>query len=185
MRVCSGSVRGVRLRTKKGASTRPLLSRVRKSLFDILGDGIRENNFLDLYAGSGAVGIESLSRGASGAVFVEVDPECVRIIKKNLLSCHLSSKAKVYQQDVLKILAFLLQKESFPFVFVGPPYFKDLQNRTLDIIQKLNSYQGQLIVQHHPKERVDFRREGIEVIKQRTYGDTSLGFLFKGGQGEE
>lgn len=179
MRICSGSLRGEKIRTKRGISTRPLLSRVRKSLFDILGEAIREEKFLDLYAGSGAVGIEALSRGAKEAVFVEIDPECVRIIKDNLFHCGVSSRAKVYQEDVLHILLFILKKDRFGFIFVGPPYFKNLQNRTLDIIESLKDYQGEVIVQHSPLENIKFKRENVDFIEQRRYGDTCLTFLFK------
>lgn len=179
MRVSSGSAKGIRIKTKKGFSTRPLLSRVRKSLFDILGDSIRGKKFLDLYAGSGAVGIEALSRGASEATFVETDPVCMRLIKENLFHCGLLSRARLYQKDVLQIIFSLLDRENFPFIFVGPPYFKDLQNRTLDIIKKAGHYQGQVIVQHSPRERVNLKSESIDLIKQRKYGDTCLSFLFK------
>jgi len=179
MKICSGSLRGKRIKTKRGLATRPLLSRVRKSLFDVLGEAIRGEKFLDLYAGSGAVGIEALSRGAREAVFVEVNPECVKIIKENLSRCNVSSRARVYQQDVLQILFSILKRENFPFVFVGPPYFKNLQNKTLDIIENLKNYQGEVIIQHSPLESINLTRESIEVIDQRKYGDTYLTFLFK------
>ncbi|MBC7189165.1 RsmD family RNA methyltransferase, partial [Candidatus Aerophobetes bacterium] len=87
MKISSGVLKGRKIKTRKGFSTRPLLTRVRKSLFDILGDNLKGEKFLDLYAGSGAVGIEALSRGAQEAVFVEIDPQCIRIIKENLYRC--------------------------------------------------------------------------------------------------
>jgi len=155
------------------------LSRIRKSLFDILGDAIKGERFLDLYAGSGAVGIEALSRGASEAAFVEIDPVCVKIIKENLLKCGFLSRARIYQQDVLRVIPYLLEEENFSFIFVGPPYFKNLQDKTLDVIQKIGSFQGQIIIQYSPKEKVDLQREGMELLKQKRYGDTCLSFLFK------
>ncbi|HHF98114.1 MAG TPA: 16S rRNA (guanine(966)-N(2))-methyltransferase RsmD [Candidatus Aerophobetes bacterium] len=179
MRISSGDLKGKKIVTKKGFSTRPLLSRVRKSLFDILGEGIRGKDFLDLYAGSGAVGIEALSRGAKRACFVEIDPECVKIIKENLIRCGVLEKARIYQADVLKILSFILKKEHYDFIFIGPPYFEGLQDKTLEIIESLNDYEGEVIVQHSPLESVDFKRENFNLIEERKYGDICLTFLFK------
>ncbi len=179
MKITSGCLKGKKIKSKKGLSTRPLLSRIRKSLFDLLGDGIKDKKFLDLYAGSGAVGIEAISRGASEAVFVDKDPECVKIIRENLLKLGISSAARVFQQDVLQILPFLLKKEEFPFIFIGPPYFLGLQDRTLDIIEKLVNYRGGLIIQHHPREKVKLERRNMTVIQQRKYGDICLTFIRK------
>ncbi len=179
MYITSGSLKGKKLRTVKGFFTRPLLTRVRKSLFDILGDTIQGTRFLDLYAGSGAVGIEALSRGAKEVVFVEVNPKCVKIIKENLINCGVFSRAKIYQEDVLQILPFLLKQQDFSFIFVGPPYFKGLQDKTIDIIEKCRRCLAELIVQHSAKEKVNFERETIRVVEKRRYGDTCLTFLIK------
>ena len=176
MRITGGKIKGRKLKTRRGSLTRPLLSRVRKSLFDLIGDGIKGSTFLDLYAGSGAVGIEALSRGARKVVFVEKDTICIRIIRENLASCGLLSRAKIWQKDVLKFLPFLLKEERFDFIFVAPPYFKGLQNRTLDIIER-DADEAVVIVQHSSKERVDFARGGVKIIRQRKYGDTVLTFL--------
>lgn len=179
MRVCSGTAKGRRIKTRKGFSTRPLLSRVRKSLFDLVGEPIKGKGFLDLYAGSGAVGIEAISRGASEAAFVEIDPECVRLIRENLFHCSFLSRAKIYQKDVLHILFSVLGKGNFPFIFVGPPYFQNLQNKTLNIIQGITYYQGQVIVQHSPREKIDLEYPSIELTDHRKYGDTCLSFFLK------
>jgi len=177
LKVTSGILKGKKIKTKRGLSTRPLLSRIRKSLFDVLGEAVKGKKFLDLYAGSGAVGIEAISRGAGEVIFVEIDPECVRIIKDNLIHCGVYSKAKVYQQDVLHILPLLLKEDDFDFIFVGPPYFKGLQDKTLDIIQRSNNFKGEVIVQHSPKEKFNLKREEIYLIEQRKYGDVILTFL--------
>lgn len=179
MKISSGVLRGRRIKTKRGLSTRPLLSSVRKSLFDILGDRIQQEKFLDLYAGSGAVGIEALSRGAREVSFVEIDSQCIKLIRENLFRCHVLSKAKVYQGNVLQIIFSLLEKESFSFVFVSPPYFKNLQNKTLDIIQNITGYQGEIIIQHSPLEKINLKRQDISLIKEKRYGDTCLSFIFK------
>lgn len=136
---------------------------------------------MDLYAGSGAVGIEALSRGAKRVVFVEKDATCVRIIEENLAVCGFSSQAKVWQKDVLKFLPFLLREKRFDFIFVAPPYFKGLQDRTLKLINshiiEKNADEATIIVQHSFRERVDFARANVKIIRQRKYGDTVLTFL--------
>ena len=177
MRVTGGVARGRQLRTPRGKATRPLLSRIRKSFFDVIGDGVQRSHFLDLYSGSGAVGIEALSRGAERVVFVEKDKVSVETIKENLASCNFSSPSKIWQKDVLTFLPFLLGKERYDFIFIAPPYHQGLQDRTLDIIERENIGKAWIIVQHSPQEKVSLNRENIKIFKQRRYGDTILSFL--------
>lgn len=179
MRISGGIIKGRKIKTKKGNSTRPLLSRIRKSLFDIIGEEIRGSKFLDLYAGSGAVGIEALSRGAKEAIFVEKDNLALRIIKENLDLCGLSHLAIIYRKDVLKILSVLLKKERFDFIFVAPPYYKEMQNKTLRMLEEKKIKGSVVIVQHSPKEKVIFARKNMKLLKQKRYGDTILTFLLK------
>lgn len=177
MRVTGGMARGRPIRTPRGTATRPLLSRIRKSLFDVIGDRIQESHFLDLYSGSGAVGIEALSREAEITVFVEKDVVSVETIKENLASCNFSSRSKIWQKDVLTFLPFLLEKERFDFIFIAPPYYQGLQDRTLNIIERKNIGRSWIMVQHSPRERVYLNRKNIEMFKQRRYGDTILSFF--------
>lgn len=177
MRITGGVLRGRKIKTRRSNSTRPLLSRLRKSLFDIIGDEIRGADFLDLYAGSGAVGIEALSRGAKRVVFVEKEPLSAKIIKENFTSSGLLSPSKIWCKDVLTFLPFLLKREKFDFIFVAPPYYRGMQDKTLDIVEAVNIDKTELIVQHSPKENVNFTRENMKIIKQRKYGDTILTFL--------
>lgn len=179
MRISGGILRKRKIKTKKGDSTRPLLSRIRKSLFDIIGEEIRGSKFLDLYAGSGAVGIEALSRGAKEAIFVEKDNLALRIIKENLDLCGLSHLSIIYEKDVLKILPVLLKKERFDFIFVAPPYYKKMQDKTLSILEKKKIEGLVVIVQHSSKEKVNFKRENMKLLKQKRYGDTILTFLME------
>lgn len=143
----------------------------------MIGTLIEGSKFLDLYAGVGTVGIEALSRGAKEAVFVEKERICIQIIKQNLFICNFLSCSRIYREDVLKFASYLLSKESFNFIFVGPPYFKGLQNETLDITTKVVRGGTYLIVQHSPKEKINFKRERLTLIKQKRYGDTLLTFL--------
>jgi len=181
MRITGGVTRGRPIRAPKGKATRPLLSRIRKSLFDVIGERIQRSHFLDLYSGSGAVGIEALSRGAEITVFVEKDKVSVETIRENLASCNFSSPSKIWQKDVLTFLPHLLEKERFDFIFIAPPYYQGLQNRTLNIIERENIGRSWIIVQHSPREKVNLSRKNIKMFKQRRYGDTILSFLDKNG----
>jgi len=143
-----------------------------------MGTFVKGSKFLDLYAGVGAVGIEALSRGAKEVIFVEKERVCLQIIRQNLFKCNFSSCFRIYQEDVLKFLPYLLSKESFHFIFIGPPYFKGLQDKTLNIIISQAIGEGTyLIVQHSIKEKINFKRERVNLIKQKRYGDTLLTFL--------
>jgi len=177
MKITGGVVKGRKIKTCKGNSTRPLLSRLRKSLFDIIGGEIRGISFLDLYAGSGAVGIEALSRGAKKAVFVEKDALAVKIIEENIVSCGLFPRSKIWRKNVLNFLPFLLEREKFDFIFIAPPYYKGLQDKTLDILEKIKINKTTIIVQHSPRENINFTRKNMEIVKQKKYGDTILTFL--------
>ena len=177
MRITGGILRGRKIKTRRNNSTRPLLSRLRKSLFDIVGDEIREASFLDLYAGSGAVGIEALSRGAKRLVFVEKKILSVKIIKENLTFCRLFSQSRIWCKDVLTFLSFLLKREEFDFIFIAPPYYRGMQDKTLDIVEAVNIEKTEIIVQHSPNENVNFTRKNMKIIKQRKYGNTILTFL--------
>ncbi|MEA3485412.1 MAG: 16S rRNA (guanine(966)-N(2))-methyltransferase RsmD, partial [Candidatus Aerophobetes bacterium] len=172
-----GKARGRRIKSPKAGFTRPLLSRVRKSLFDIIGDGIKGGSFLDLYAGSGAIGIEALSRGAKKTVFVEKSLLCVRTIRENLILCGFISRASIWQKDVLDFLPLLLEREKFDFIFIAPPYYKELQDRTLNIIEGRDINKAMVIAQHSPQEEINLTRSNIEVVKQKRYGNTILTFL--------
>ena len=143
----------------------------------MIGDLIEESKFLDLYAGVGTVGIEALSRGAKEVVFVEKEKVCIQIIRQNLFICNFLSRSRIYQENVLRFLPYLLSKENFHFIFVGPPYFKGLQGKTLNIIIQAVRGETCLIVQHSPKEKINFERERVTLIKQKRYGDTFLTFL--------
>ena len=144
----------------------------------MIGDLIEESKFLDLYAGVGTVGIEALSRGAKEVVFVEKEKVCIQIIRQNLFICNFLSRSRIYQENVLRFLPYLLSKESFHFIFIGPPYFKELQDKTLSIvIPQTIGKETYLIVQHSPKEKINLKRERVNLIKQKRYGDTLLTFL--------
>lgn len=171
----------------RNIDVRPILARVKKSLFDIIRPRIPGGRFLDLYSGSGAVGIEALSRGAAFTVFIDREKECVRLIKKMLARLEIEDRAKVSRANVLDGLEWLRYKELSPFglVFLGPPYREYLVNRTLKVIESADILEpeGWVIAQHHKKEPVKPAR--LMVFRQKKYGDTVLSFMkMEKGEGD-
>ena len=132
MRVISGTARGTKLNSIDSISTRPTLDRVKESLFNILQPYIYKAHVLDLFAGSGALGIEALSRGASQAVFVEQNRKAAACIEENLNHTHLREKAVVMSKDVMTALRILEdKKQAFDYIFMDPPYGKLLEKEAV------------------------------------------------------
>ncbi|MDH5662591.1 MAG: 16S rRNA (guanine(966)-N(2))-methyltransferase RsmD [Elusimicrobiota bacterium] len=185
MRIIAGSLRGKKIKSLPGLATRPLLGRVKKSLFDILGDRVVDASLLDLYAGTGSVGIEALSRGASYVLFVEKDTRLTRLIKENLKKCDLEKKGEIAEIDILSYTKgdrkFSLL-EQFDLIFAGPPYKLNLTGDTLDIILKLNLLRknGWVICQHHFKEKVPEKKGFLSLFRKERYGKTVMSF-YKAG----
>lgn len=121
MRIISGSYGGRTLKAPPGDSTRPTSDRVRESLFSILGESVQDANVLDLFAGSGALGLEALSRGAASVTFVDEAPPAIKAIRANLQA--LSAQAKVHRNDALRFLAHASRGQAqYDLVFLDPPY---------------------------------------------------------------
>ncbi|PKM82591.1 MAG: 16S rRNA (guanine(966)-N(2))-methyltransferase RsmD [Firmicutes bacterium HGW-Firmicutes-14] len=179
MRVITGIAKGRRLRSLKGMETRPTLDRIKESLFNIIGSLLPGTNFLDLFAGTGAIGIEAISRGANKAVFVEKNHRAVRVIKENLELTGLADRAEIYCSDVDRALETIAEgKQKFDIIFLDPPYKKD---RAAAALKKLNeikvSTQGGLVIVESGRTDVLPREEGIfRLIRQEKYGDTVLSF---------
>ena len=131
MRVIAGSARSLPLRTIEGTDTRPTQDRIKETLFNMLQSDIPECKFLDLYSGSGAIGIEALSRGAAKAVLVENSKKAVECIKDNLTFTKLADKADVMEMDVLSAINRLKGKDVFSIVYMDPPYSNDYERDVL------------------------------------------------------
>ncbi|MCJ7646052.1 16S rRNA (guanine(966)-N(2))-methyltransferase RsmD [bacterium] len=181
MRIIAGSLRGKKIKSLPGLATRPLLGRIKKSLFDILGDKVVDASFLDLYAGTGSVGIEALSRGARYVLFVEKETRLTRLIRENLRRCELEKRAKVLETDVLDYnkegRKFSLPGQ-FDLIFAGPPYKLNLIKKTLYIIVKLSLLKkdGWVICQHHFKEELSEKEGFLSLFRKEQYGKTAMSF---------
>jgi len=177
MRVIAGEAKGRRLKRVPGSSTRPVGERVKEALFGILRERVEGALVLDLYAGTGSVGIEALSRGARGAVFVERGRRAVATIKHNLAHTRLSDRARVVRSDVF---AFLRKEDLEPFdlIYVAPPQYQGLWAKTLRAVDEasLLAPGGLVVAQMHPKEYEELELETLELTDQRKYGSTTLCF---------
>ncbi len=180
MRIVAGKNKGNILKSPKDLSVRPTSEKVREALFDILGTSIEEICFLDLFAGSGAVGIEALSRGAKKVIFIEKEPKCIKIIRENLEKTENSQNAVVFKIDFLPGLKLLAKKKYLlDYIFLDPPYNRGLINISLLEISKLPILRknGLVIAQHYKKEKVmEKLLNNLKLYNQRRYGECYLSF---------
>lgn len=180
MRVISGSARGKALLSVPGDTTRPILDRVKKPLFDILRPTIEGTSWLDLFAGSGGVGIEALSEGAGHCTFVDLEPKAVATIKKNLDNTGLIERAEVYNSDAFQFLR--RARRTYDYIYVAPPQYKGLWSEAMMNIAErthLLSPHGRVIIQIDPKEYEELSLNTLQKIEERKYGKTLLAFWSK------
>ncbi|MDW7740276.1 MAG: 16S rRNA (guanine(966)-N(2))-methyltransferase RsmD [Bacillota bacterium] len=175
MRVIAGSAKGTKLKTPKGLTVRPTADRVKEALFSILGSSVIESNFLDLYAGSGAVGIEALSRGAESALFVENKKENIALIKDNLAKTRLLESARLIHLDVLKAIRKLGDENyKADLTFLDPPYdIQDLSSVVKNIFKAEIIARDGLIIVEHSVKNCDWIKN-FSSYRQKKYGDTCL-----------
>ncbi|HXV99156.1 MAG TPA: 16S rRNA (guanine(966)-N(2))-methyltransferase RsmD [Anaerolineae bacterium] len=181
MRVIAGIAKGRKLKAVPRETTRPITDRTKEALFSILGDWIVEARVLDLFSGTGAVGIEALSRGAAHVTFVEKSPAATRIIGENLRTTGLAERALVKRTDVFK---FLTQppfpRQPFDLIYIAPPQYQQLWIKTIQMIDRtLNDWlllDGAVIVQIHPIEYEALTLQNLTLYDERKYGSTLLCF---------
>ena len=180
MRVIAGKAKGIRLCAPKGLGVRPTLDRVREALFNILAERVPGARFLDLYAGTGANGIEALSRGARECLFVDSALESLRIIAKNLEQTRLSA-ASTCLRCVLPAGLMRVESWGLPFdiVFADPPYGRTDVAALLEGIQekKVLSPGGILVVEHPARQPLEGTSGGLQAFRTATYGEVGLSFL--------
>ncbi|MDN5346594.1 MAG: hypothetical protein PWP65_158 [Clostridia bacterium] len=178
LRIIAGEAKGRVLSAPRGRSTRPTTARVREALFNILGPRVIEADFLDVFAGSGAVGLEALSRGARRAVFIENDKQALRCLQANLQNTGLGDRAEIWRSEVMSALAALIGRgESFDLIYVDPPYGKNLVSFVLPKLKLLSKPGGLVIVEVAAKGEFLPETGGWNQIKRYVYGSTALYFL--------
>jgi len=178
MRIIGGIHRGRKIKSVKGMSTRPTTDFVREALFNILSDRVVDSHFLDLFAGTGAVGLEALSRGAKKVVFVENNPIACSVINQNLRDLKMVDKGSIIQSDVIAAIEKLASAGYvFDIIFLDPPYYKDYIEKTLKALRDFVIAEAIVAVQH-PKDEL-FNFDGFINYKNKKYGKNALTFLVK------
>ncbi len=182
MRVVAGSAKGRHLKSPKSPDTRPIMDRVKTALFDILGGDVAESRFLDLFAGTGSVGIEALSRGATTATFVEVSAEALKLVRENLAITGFTARAETVRADAFRFLESAhAAGRRFEMIYVAPPQYQRFAARALERLDAapLTDAGGLIIAQLHPAERADLDTLTLQRLRkydERRYGSTLLAF---------
>jgi len=180
MRIIGGTSKGRRLVTPKGQALRPTADRVKESIFNVLGGEVEGKSVLDLFAGTGSLGIEALSRGANKVLFVEKSRQAIRLIQKNLLQCGMEGQSEILPKDVNRAIGILDQRrECFDLILMDPPYVKGLIQKTpvklqLHRIQREDSI---LVIEHDRREPLPKTIEEWNLIREKRIGDTVISFL--------
>lgn len=179
MRVITGKVKGHRIKAPKGLSTRPTTDRVKESLFNIIGYISENSRVLDLFSGSGNIGIEFLSRGANECYFIENNYTSIKIIKENLENTKFLPQSYVFKNDVNSAIRILGKKgQRFDYVFMDPPYEKGLVQPTLENIckEKILNDNGIVIIEHESQMTLPEKIDNIAKLDTRKYGGTTITF---------
>jgi 16S rRNA (guanine966-N2)-methyltransferase len=177
MRVIAGKAKGRRLKSVPGAGTRPITDRAKSALFSILGNSIVNARFLDLFAGTGSVGIEAISRGAAEAVFVERGRVAVRTVRENLAHTQLANRGHIERADVFEYLT--RASTPYDFVYLAPPQYRGLWAETLRVLDQKPDWlynDGWVIAQLDPREYEALPLQALAQFDERTYGGVMLSF---------
>ena len=179
MRIIAGNSRGRNLSSPKGTKTRPTSDRVREAIFSIVGDLVVNARVLDLYSGTGAIGLEALSRGAEHTVFVETDPAALKCLNTNIERCRCQDKSEVVSRSVLFYLETIDSGDDFDLVFADPPYRSDLGTLTLLAISKhaKPSKRCLIILEHAPDSIPEPIPDNLDKVDARKYGSVGVTFL--------
>ncbi len=178
LRVIAGTARGRRLARVPGSGTRPIRDSVKEALFNIIGADIVDSAFLDLFAGTGSVGIEALSRGAASCLFIDSSSRAMRTVRQNLAGTGLAAGATVLQTDALSYLR-RPPESAFDYIYVAPPQYKEMWQAALAAIEAETGWlraDGWVIAQIDPAEFQELSLAELESFDQRRYGTTLLVF---------
>jgi 16S rRNA (guanine966-N2)-methyltransferase len=178
LRVIAGKARGHKLRSVPGDSTRPITDRTKESLFNILGADVQDSRWLDLFAGTGSVGIEALSRGAGFVRFVDIVRQATDTVRANLKTTGLEASAEVLRMDAFSLLT-REPDQTYEYVYIAPPQYKELWKRAISSLDDHPHWLAEdawVIVQIHPVEYAPLTLNHLLEFEQRKYGSTILVF---------
>ncbi len=178
MRVISGTARGKRLKAPRGMDTRPITDMIKEALFNVIGDKIITASLLDLFAGSGSVGIEALSRGAQMVVFIDNNAKSIQTIRENLSNCGFKENFELYRNDVFRAIEILQQRQiKFNYVYADPPFtVPSIFNPFLVAMDhsSLLTDQGNLIIRSPRKMNLTVKLSRLEEYRLDNYGESTL-----------
>ncbi|MFN7250961.1 MAG: 16S rRNA (guanine(966)-N(2))-methyltransferase RsmD [Anaerobacillus sp.] len=177
MRVISGTCKGRPLKPVPGQTTRPTTDKVKEAIFNIIGPFFEGGQGLDLYAGSGGLGIEALSRGMEKMVFVDQNPKAIEVVKLNLSACRFEGNAELYRNDAKRALKAVVKREiKFDVIFLDPPYAKQRLEEEIAFIaeNELLSEGGIIVTEHDASIHLGQSIEGMICTRREKYGDTGI-----------
>ncbi|ONI46216.1 16S rRNA (guanine(966)-N(2))-methyltransferase RsmD [Epulopiscium sp. SCG-B10WGA-EpuloA2] len=176
MRVISGKIRGTKLIAPVGLNTRPTTDRIKETLFNIINFDLQNCNFLDLFSGSGQIGIEALSRGAKKAVFVEHDKAAYLVLEENLCKTRLQTSTKTYKMDITEALINIkLQNEQFDIIFMDPPYYYEALEQIVNfIVEKDILIKGGKLIIENATDATQITNNSLILVKEKIYTTTKL-----------
>ena len=179
MRIIGGRARGTKLFTLEGTATRPTLDRVKESIFNIIQNDIYDSIFLDLFSGSGAIGLEALSRGASKAILCDKSKEAINIIRKNVEKTHFVELAEILNNDFEECLKKI--KENIDIIYIDPPYQTDYIQKSLKLIENSEfiTNETKIILETDDENRVlkQIKDLNFKIVDKRKYGIAHIIFL--------
>ena len=178
LRVISGKAKGRKLKAVPGDTTRPITDRTKEALFNILATDVVDANWWDLFGGTGAVGIEALSRGAAFVRFSDLNRAPIETMKFNVEHCGFTSQAEIRRADAFSFLSAAPDKR-FEYIYIAPPQYQEMWQKALELVDENIGWlsdDGWVIAQIDPKEYRDLSLENLEEFDQRKYGTTLLVF---------
>lgn len=180
MRIISGTARGTKLFTLEGETTRPTLDRVKESMFNIIQNEVLNSIFIDLFSGSGAIGLEAASRGAKKVILCDKSKQAINIINKNIEKTHLKEKVELYNLDYEMLLKSKI-KEQADIIYIDPPYKSDFAINAVNIIleNRLVNEDSTIIIETDEEEKIlrELEKIEIKITDKRKYGRAILIFL--------
>lgn len=185
MRIIAGTCRSLRLKTPKGLNTRPTTDRIKETLFNILQPQLGNARFLDLYSGSGGIGLEALSRGAKEAVFVENNKEAISCIEENIRFTKMNDRSKLLKMDVLSAIKRLNGVEAFDIIFMDPPYNNDYEKQVLASLMGTTLINSETIIVVEADVKTEFSyllKMGYELQRYKKYKTNAHVFIKKMGE---
>jgi len=180
MRIITGKARGLKLTTPKNMDVRPTSDRVKESLFNIIGTKIVGTHILDLFAGTGNLGLEAWSRGADKVIFIDESQASLQLVRTNIAKAKAEKETTVIKGNAVKVIADLAARgEKFDFIFCDPPYNKGLPAQIIEQVAKYDIViaGGYLIVEHSQHESITELPINLEIIRSEKYGETLISFL--------